>query len=52
MTNTKKIIRNTCIYLALIIGYIYIYVVDVSLLMDPDKPQDVNSKIEFVYSQF
>ncbi len=48
----RKILKNTLIYLMLILGYIYLYVVDIDILMNPDKTQEVKSKIEFVYSQF
>jgi hypothetical protein len=50
--NFKKLLRNTVIYTLLIVGYIYLYVVDIDVLINPEKEQEVKSTMEFVYSQF
>jgi hypothetical protein len=47
-----NILRNCIIYFLLIIGYIYLYVVDIDILINPEKEQEVKSTVEFVYSQF
>ena len=46
------IFRNTIIYSLLIIGYIFLYVVDADELLHPNKDNSVKSKIDFVYQQF
>jgi hypothetical protein len=48
----RIIIRNTLIYSLLILGYIFLYVVDVDDLLHPNKENTVKSKIDFVYQQF
>jgi len=52
MKNLSKIIRHTFLYLALVFGYLYLYVVDIDQIMYPEKEIDVKSKIDFVYQQF
>lgn len=47
-----KIIRNTIIYLLLLIGYLYLYVIDIEEMINPDTVKQVKSKVEFIYSQF
>ena len=51
-TTTKKIIKNTIIYFVLILGFVYLYVIDIDLILNPGKEQEVKSKIDFVYQQF
>jgi len=50
--NIKKIVRNTIIYFLLIIGYVYLYAIDVDAVLNPGVEQEVKSKIDFVYQQF
>ena len=52
MGTTKKIIRNSIIYFLLILGYVYLYTVDINAVLNPGKEQEVKSKIDFVYQQF
>ncbi len=49
---TKKIIKNTIIYFMLILGFVYLYVVDIDAILNPGIEQEVKSKIDFVYQQF
>jgi len=52
MGTTKKILRNTIIYFLLILGYVYLYAIDINAVLNPSQEQDVKSKIDFVYQQF
>lgn len=52
MIKTSKIIRSTFIYLALVFGFLYLYVVDIDQIIHPEKQGEVKSKIDFVYQQF
>ena len=52
MEAIKKIFRHTIIYFLLMIGFLYLYVIDIDLIMHPDKDTEVKSKIDFVYQQF
>jgi len=48
----KKIARNTLIYFLLILGYVYLYAINIDAVLNPSKEQEVKSKIDFVYQQF
>lgn len=48
----NQIIRNTLIYFMLILGYLYLYVVDIDVLLHPNKEIKSESKINFIYQQF
>ncbi len=48
----NKILKNTVIYMLLIIGYVFLYVVDIDTIIHPDTENTVKSKIDFVYQQF
>jgi len=52
MKKISKIIQNTIIYLALVFGFLYLYVVDIDQIIHPEKQGKVKSKIDFVYQQF
>jgi len=52
MGTTKKIIQNTLIYFLLIIGYVYLYVININTVLNPSQEEVVKSKIDFVYQQF
>ena len=49
-----KIIKNTVIYLSLITGYIFIYVIDIEdYIYKKDKKEiESKSKVNFIYQQF
>lgn len=46
------VFRNTIIYSLLLVGYVFLYLVNVDDLLHPNKDNDVKSKIDFVYQQF
>lgn len=50
--NKNIIIRNTIIYSLLILGYIFLYVVNVEEAIYPSEDVEVKSKVDFVYQQF
>lgn len=49
---TKTIIKNTLIYLMLVIGGLFLYYLDVDILLHPHKKVEAKSKVNFVYQQF
>lgn len=49
---TKKIIRNTIIYFFLILGYVYLYVGDAEVLINPEKELAPKSNVNFIYQEF
>ena len=48
----NKIIKNTIIYFLLILGYTFLYVVDMEKLMNPGKEVESQSNVNFIYQQF
>ncbi|MFK8037868.1 MAG: hypothetical protein AB8B74_06230 [Crocinitomicaceae bacterium] len=52
MKTRIKIGRNSLLYLGLIVGFLYLYVLDIDQIMHPEKEIEVQSKINFVYQQF
>jgi len=52
MINKKKIAINFVIYFLLILGYVFLYVIDIEMLIHPDKEEVPQSKVEFIYQQF
>ena len=48
----NKTLKNTLIYTLLISGYIFIYVVDIDSILNPNKDSIIKSKIDFIYQQF
>jgi len=50
--NKFKFLQLYGIYLALICGYFFLYVVDVDLLLHPNQEPEVGSSVEFIYQQF
>lgn len=52
MKNKKEIVRWTLIYLTLITGFIYLYVVDIDQIIYGISDEEIKSTIDFVYSQF
>lgn len=52
MKINKQFAKNTLIYLLLLVGFVFIYVVDIDLIIHPNKEVTVKSKIDFVYQQF
>jgi hypothetical protein len=49
-----KILKNTLIYFLLIIGYIFIYIIDIekSIYSEEKKEIESKSKVNFIYQQF
>lgn len=52
MKTKIKIGLNTLLYLGLIVGFLYLYVIDINKIIHPEKEIEVQSKINFVYQQF
>jgi len=50
--NKRKFLRNTLIYFLLIVGYIYLFVVNVEVVFYPESENAPKSKVNFVYQQF
>ncbi len=48
----KKLIKQTLIYYLLIMGYLYLYVIDIDQILHPSENKVVKSKVEFIYQQF
>ena len=48
----NKFLRNTLIYFLLILGYIYLYVIDINSIIYPHQKHEVKSKVDFIYQQF
>ncbi|MCT4582116.1 MAG: hypothetical protein N4A35_11930 [Flavobacteriales bacterium] len=48
----KAIVKNVLIYLFLIIGWLYLYHLDIDVLLHPNKKVEAASKVDFVYQQF
>lgn len=48
----NQFLKNLVIYFLLAIGFIYLYIVDLDFILHPEKPQDLKSKVEFIYQQF
>ena len=48
----SKFFKNTVLYFVLILGYIYLYVIDIDTLIYPNEGNEVKSKVEFIYQQF
>jgi hypothetical protein len=47
-----KIVKNTLVYFLLILGYIFLYLVDIETILDPEKDIVPQSKVNFIYQQF
>ena len=50
--NKTRILKNTLIYFLLIMGYVYLYIVNVEILIDPKSEYAPKSKVNFIYQQF
>ena len=52
--NLNKILKNILIYFLLIVGYIFIYMVDIeNYIYQKDKEEvESTSKVNFIYQQF
>ena len=48
----NKILKNTFIYFLLIIGYIFIYIVDIEKCFFENEEIESKSKVNFIYQQF
>jgi hypothetical protein len=52
MSLKSQIIKNILIYFFLILGYLFLYVVDIEVLLNPEKEIEPQSKVNFIYQQF
>lgn len=48
----NKSLRNTIIYVSLVVGLLLLYVLDVESMLYPNQQRKVVSKVNFVYQQF
>jgi hypothetical protein len=48
----NRIIRNTVLYLLLILGYCYLYLSNIEALVYPEEEVNPQSKVDFIYQQF
>ena len=48
----NRFFRNTLIYFLLILGFFYLYVVDIDAILHPNQDNTVKSKVDFIYQQF
>lgn len=53
MSTKRKYLRLTFIYLLLVLGYLYLHVVDLEIILYPATEQDeVKSTVDFAYQNF
>lgn len=52
MSTKKEFLQLTITYFLIIIGFLYLYIIDVDKLVHPSAEEEVKSKVDFVYSQF
>ena len=50
--NVLTFLRNTVLYFVILLGFIFLYLVDINVMMNADKDLKPQSKIEFIYQQF
>ena len=48
----KAILYNTLIYLALMLGYLFLYHFNVEQLIYPEQEIEIESTVDFIYQQF
>ncbi len=48
----NKLVNNVLIYTALIVGYIFIYIIDIEHVIYTTINEKVKLNVEFVYQQF
>lgn len=48
----NRFLKNLLIYVLLIVGYLFIYVIDIESHFYPKNEDAVESKVDFVYQQF
>jgi len=51
-SKTKTILKTILIYLGLIVGFLFLYYLDVDVLLHPQKKIEASSNVDFVYQQF
>ena len=49
---TNRFLKNTWVYLLLILGFVLLYSIDIEHVIFPSKDGEVKSKVDFVYQQF
>jgi len=52
MNSIKQISKNVLIYSLLIIGFMYLYLVDIDVLLHPQDEIQPRAKVNFIYQQF
>ncbi|MFK7757065.1 MAG: hypothetical protein AB8B53_09065 [Flavobacteriales bacterium] len=50
--NKVSFLKKTSIYVFLLFGFVMLYIVDVDLLLHPNKEIESSSKVNFIYQQF
>ncbi len=50
--NSHRIVRNTLIYFALLVGYLFLYVINIENECYDLDEKESTSKVDFVYQQF
>jgi hypothetical protein len=50
--NKTQFLKNILIYFLLILGYVYLYVVNIEILINPESELAPKSKVNFIYQQF
>ena len=50
--NLSKILRNTMLYFLLLVGYVFMYVIDIEGYFYEKPETESTSKIKFIYQQF
>lgn len=48
----NRIIRNTLVYFLLMLGYLFIYRINIEKYMYQLEEQESKSKVNFIYQQF
>lgn len=50
--NKRRFLKNTLIYILLLVGYFLFYVAQIDSFFNRSKEQDPSSKVNFIYQQF
>ena len=53
MSVKRKLLQWTLVYLLILAGYLYLYVIDVDRIIYPGREaEEVKSKVDFVYQAY
>ena len=50
--NKKRVIRNIVVDTLLILGYMYLYIADAEVLVNPEAELAPKATVNFIYQQF